>query len=112
LATIYARSSRAEAAAVGGVGRRIVRDWVERFNAEGPEGLIDRKAPGQPPLLKAEPRAALVQAIEDGPILALLARQLPCAITISASRNLPMISSGPCFLPMFRLPQGPVKINQ
>jgi transposase len=68
LATIYAGSSRAEAAAVGGVGRQIVRDWVERFNAEGPEGLIDRKAPGQPPLLKAEHRAALARMIEAGPI--------------------------------------------
>ena len=32
----------------------------------------------------------------------------PCAITISASRSLPMISSGPCFLPRFCLLQGPV----
>jgi len=68
LATIYAGGSRTEAAAVGGVGRQIVRDWVERFNAEGPNGLLDRKAPGQPPLLKAEHRAALVRMIEAGPI--------------------------------------------
>jgi len=67
LATIYAGGSRTEAAAVGGVGRQIARDWVERFNAEGPKGLLDRKAPGQPPLLKAEHRAALVGMIEAGP---------------------------------------------
>ena len=30
---------------------QIVRDWVLRFNADGPDGLIDRKAPGQPPRL-------------------------------------------------------------
>ena len=68
LATIYAGGSRAEAATVGGVGRQIVRNWVECFNAEGPKGLFDRKAPGQPPLLKAEHRAALARMIEAGPI--------------------------------------------
>lgn len=39
-----------------------------RFNAEGPEGLIDRKPPGAAPQLTAEHRAALAQVVEDGPI--------------------------------------------
>jgi transposase len=39
LAVIYDGGSRAGAAETGGVGREIVRDWVERFNAEGPDGL-------------------------------------------------------------------------
>jgi transposase len=39
-----------------------------KFNAAGPDGLIDRKAPGQPSLLNAIHRAALVEAIERGPI--------------------------------------------
>jgi hypothetical protein len=30
------------------VGLQIVQAWVVRFNAEGPAGLLDRKAPGQP----------------------------------------------------------------
>lgn len=68
LATIYAGGSRTQAAEVGGVGLQIVRDWVVRFNAEGPAGLIDKKAPGQPPLLKAEHRRALARMVEDGPI--------------------------------------------
>jgi transposase len=68
LGAIYAGSSRSEAAAVGGVGVQIVRDWVVRFNAEGPGGLIDRKAPGQPPKLKAVHRRALARMIEAGPI--------------------------------------------
>ena len=68
LATIYAGGTRTEAAELGGVGLQIVRDWVVRFNAEGPGGLIDRKAPGQPPLLKARHRRALAQMIENGPI--------------------------------------------
>jgi transposase len=67
LAAIYAGGSRSEAARIGGVGRQIVRDWVVRFNAEGPDGLFDRKAPGKPPSLNAEARAALARAVEDGP---------------------------------------------
>jgi transposase len=68
LASVYDGASRAQAAAVGGVGRQILRDWVERFNAEGPSGLIDRKAPGQAPKLNAAQKRALAQMIEDGPI--------------------------------------------
>ena len=44
-----------------------VRDWVLAFNAAGPEGLIDGKAPGQVPLLNAEQRAALRRIVEAGP---------------------------------------------
>jgi hypothetical protein len=40
---------------------------VLRFNADGPDGLVDRKAPGQPSLLKDEHRAALARIVEDGP---------------------------------------------
>ncbi|MBA3323789.1 MAG: winged helix-turn-helix domain-containing protein [Rhodobacteraceae bacterium] len=67
LAAIRDGGSRTEAARIGGVGLQIVRDWVLRFNAEGPEGLIDRKAPGKAPTLNAEQRAALARAVEDGP---------------------------------------------
>ena len=45
----------------------VVRDWVVRFNAAGPEGLIDRKAPGQPSRLNEEHRAALAAMVEHGP---------------------------------------------
>ena len=68
LAAIYDGASRTQAAAIGGVTLQIVRDWVLRFNGNGPEGLIDRKAPGQPSRLKAKHRAALVAMIESGPI--------------------------------------------
>jgi transposase len=53
---------------MGGVTRQIVRDWVVRFNALGPEGLIDRKPPGLPSRLNNTHRAALVAVIESGPI--------------------------------------------
>jgi transposase len=47
---------------------QIVRDWVVKFNAHGPDGLIDRKAPGQPSRLNDTHRAALAVAVESGPI--------------------------------------------
>ena len=45
LAVICDGGSGTMAARMGGVGLQIVRDWVMRFNARGPEGLLDRKAP-------------------------------------------------------------------
>lgn len=68
LASIYEGGSRRSAAKLGGVGLQIVRDWVLRFNAHGPEGLIDRKAPGQTPKLNAIQRQALAEKVECGPI--------------------------------------------
>jgi transposase len=38
-----------------------------RFNARGPDGLVDRKAPGQTPKLNDAHRAALMKMIEEGP---------------------------------------------
>ena len=67
LAAICDGGSRTEAARTGGVGLQIVRDWVLRFNAEGPDGLIDRKAPGKTPTLTPEQRAALAKVVEAGP---------------------------------------------
>jgi putative transposase len=67
LGAICEGRSRTEAARIGGVGLQIVRDWVVRFNAEGPAGLIDRKAPGKGPTLGPAQRAALARAVEEGP---------------------------------------------
>ena len=68
LAAIYDGATRTEAAQIGGVGLQVIRDWVLKFNAHGPDGLIDRKAPGQPPRLNDEHRAALAAILESGPI--------------------------------------------
>jgi transposase len=67
LASIYEGGSRTVAARIGGVGLQIVRDWVVRFNAEGPAGLLDRKAPGKAPRLAPAQLAALARAVEAGP---------------------------------------------
>jgi transposase len=68
LAAIYDGASRTEAARIGGVTLQIVRDWVIKFNAHGPDGLIDRKPPGQPSKLTDTHRAALMARLDDGPI--------------------------------------------
>lgn len=67
LALIYDGGTRGEAAHLAGVGVQIIRDWVVRFNAEGPDGLINRRAPGKPSLLNEAQRAALAAAVEAGP---------------------------------------------
>ena len=71
LAAIYDGVSRADAAEIGGVTRQIVRDWVLRFNAQGLDGLVDRKAPGQPSRLDDTHRAALAAAVDSGPVPAI-----------------------------------------
>lgn len=68
LASIYDGDPRSEAARIGAVGVQIIRDWVVRFNAHGPDGLIDRKAPGPISRLNHQHRRALVAMIETGPI--------------------------------------------
>lgn len=68
LAEIYDGAKRSDAARIGGVTLQIVRDWVLRFNAQGPDGLIDAKAPGQPPKLNAAQRQALAGLVDAGPI--------------------------------------------
>jgi len=68
LASIYDGGSRRLAGRLGGVGLQIVRDWVLRFNAHGPDGLIDRKAPGQTPKLTSAQRQSLAEKVEQGQI--------------------------------------------
>lgn len=71
LAEIYDGGSRTAAARIGGVGLQIVRDWVVRFNARGPDGLLDGKAPGKRSRLNDAQRQALVETVERGPIPAI-----------------------------------------
>ncbi len=68
LAAIYDGAPRAEAAKMGGVGLQIIRDWVLRFNARGPDGLLNGKSPGQPSKLNDAHRQAIARMIESGPI--------------------------------------------
>ena len=71
LAEIYDGARRTEAARIGGVTLQIVRDWVIRFNAEGPDRLINRKAAGPKRKLDDAQRQALADIVERGPIPAI-----------------------------------------
>ena len=42
--------------------------WVLRFNARGPDGLVDGKSPGAPSKLNADHRRALAEVVEAGPV--------------------------------------------
>ena len=57
IAAVYDGMSRAAAARLGGMDRQTLRDWVHRFNATGPSGLVDRKAPGAAPRLTSDQEA-------------------------------------------------------
>src|SRR4051795_7789858 len=71
LAEIDDGGSRTRAARIGGVGLQTIRDWGVRFNARGPEGLIDGKAPGNTCKLNDRQRQALVNIVERGPMPAI-----------------------------------------
>ena len=68
LAAIYDGAKRTDAAKIGGVGLQIIRDWVIRFNARGPDGLLDGKSSGHPSKLNDAQRQVIARIIESGPI--------------------------------------------
>lgn len=67
LAAVLDGASRADAARMGGMDRQTLRDWVHRFNAQGPDGLKDIRSKGHAPHLTADHLAALAQIVETGP---------------------------------------------
>lgn len=67
IAAIYDGMDRLSAARVGGMDRQTLRDWVHRFNAEGPEGLIDRWAGGPKSRLTPSQKEELARLVEAGP---------------------------------------------
>ena len=71
LAEIYDGGKRGDAARIGDVGLQVIRDWVLRFNARGPDGLIDGKATGRPSKLNDGQRQTLARLVEAGPIPAI-----------------------------------------
>jgi len=71
LAAIDEGATRTEAARIGCVTLQIVREGVLRFNAHGPAGLINGKAPGRRAILDKAQRTALQAIVEQGPIPAI-----------------------------------------
>lgn len=68
LSLIYDGGRRSEAARHANVSLQTVRDWVLRFNDNGPDGLLDGKSTGTPPRLTASQRATLARMVEEGPV--------------------------------------------
>lgn len=68
LAVIYDGVSRSDAARFASVTLQIIRDWVIKFNNLGPDGLLDRKAPGPSPKLKHDQWQRLAELVDAGPI--------------------------------------------
>ena len=68
IAAVLDGASREDAAKVGGMDRQTLRDWVLRFNEQGPDGLINIPSPGVPPKLGKRHRAFLVRLVEESPI--------------------------------------------
>ena len=71
LAEICDGGRRRDAARIGDVGLQVIRDWVLRFNTNGPDGLIDGKATGKPSKLNDAQRQALARIVKSGPIPAI-----------------------------------------
>src|SRR5271157_6412982 len=68
IAAVLDGSSREQAAKIGGMDRQTLRDWVIRFNAQGPDGLVNKSSPGAPGKLTDEHKAFLTRLVEEGPI--------------------------------------------
>ena len=67
LAAVRDGMDRGSAARIGGMDRQTLRDWVHRFNAAGPDGLLDNWTEGPKPRLSAEQSAELAAIVEAGP---------------------------------------------
>jgi len=67
IAAILDGASREEAAKTGGMDRQTLRDWVVRFNEQGPDGLINIPSPGAPAKLDEEHKAFLARIVDEGP---------------------------------------------
>jgi transposase len=67
LAAVRDGKNRGEAARIGGMDRQTLRDWVHRFNADGPDGLLDHWTEGPKPRLTPAQLAELSEIVETGP---------------------------------------------
>ena len=67
LAAVRDGMDRGAAAKIGGMDRQTLRDWVHRFNASGPDGLLDNWTEGPKSRLSTEQRAEFARIVEAGP---------------------------------------------
>jgi transposase len=71
IAAVLDGGSRTEAATNAGMDRQTLRDWVIRFNEQGPDGLVNIPSPGAPPKLNDTHKAFLAGIVRQGPIPAI-----------------------------------------
>ena len=71
LAAVRDGMDRGSAAKIGGMDRQTLRDWVIRFNEQGPDGLVNIPSPGAPPKLNDTHKAFLARIVHEGPIPAI-----------------------------------------
>lgn len=67
IALIVEGSSREAAAKACGMQRQTLRDWVHRYNAEGVDGLRERRHNNRPSPLTPEVSEAFAALVERGP---------------------------------------------
>jgi transposase len=67
LAAVRDGMDRGAAAKIGGMDRQTLRDWVHRFNASGPDGLLDDWTEGPKPRLSSAQMAEVARIVEAGP---------------------------------------------
>lgn len=69
IALVMEGRSRTEAATAAGMDRQSLRDWVHRFNADGPAGLLDKPRSGRPPRLSEDQLLVFDAIVASGPDL-------------------------------------------
>jgi transposase len=67
IALVLEGVDRTTAAETCGMDRQTLRDWVHRYNAEGLDGLENRKVPQRPRRLVPAQMAELAAWVEAGP---------------------------------------------
>lgn len=63
LVAVMEGASRGDAASLANADVQTLRDWVLRYNGEGPEGLVDRKRSGRKRKLALEERNELAAIV-------------------------------------------------
>src|SRR5215813_2069415 len=92
IAAVLDGASRTDAATIGGMDRQTLRDWVIRFNAQGPDGLMNIPSPGVPPKLDAMHRAFLARIVDEGPLPAIhgVVRWRACDLIMRLHEEFPL----------------------
>ena len=67
LASVLEGRCRGEAAALSGMDRQTLCDWIHRYNEFGIEGLKSRRSPGRAPALSEAQMAELKALVLAGP---------------------------------------------